>query len=100
MNIYKEKVKDLESISNIKSYTEFVEEFKKIKEWAEKEELDCEVKQAQYEIDICSLSERIPIFKKNNKEKRFGPIISFDNGRIWSDIKKIVITNLNIMSID
>ncbi|MEB6833236.1 DUF4209 domain-containing protein [Staphylococcus aureus] len=88
MNIYKEKVKDLESISNIKSYTEFVEEFKKIKEWAEKEELDCEVKQAQYEIDICSLSERIPIFKKNNKEKRFGPIISFDNERIWPDIKK------------
>ncbi|AID41460.1 DUF4209 domain-containing protein [Staphylococcus xylosus] len=88
MDKFKEKVNDLELIETTKYYTEFKEGFKKIREWAENENLKNEAKLAQYEIEIFSLCERNPILSKNKNERRFASVISFADGKEWPDIKK------------
>ncbi|HCU9025740.1 TPA: hypothetical protein OVG44_002874, partial [Staphylococcus aureus] len=49
MEKFKEKVNDLEAIKTTRYYTEFVEKFKKIRDWAKNENLKNEAKLAQYE---------------------------------------------------
>ncbi|HDA1006805.1 DUF4209 domain-containing protein [Staphylococcus coagulans] len=88
MEKFKEKVNDLEAIKTTRYYTEFVEKFKKIRDWAKNENLKNEAKLAQYEIEIFSLCEKNPILSKNKSEKRFVATISFDDGREWPDIQK------------
>lgn len=88
MEKFKEKVNDLEAIKTTRYYTEFVEKFKKIGDWAKNENLKNEAKLAQYEIEIFSLCEKNPILSKNKSEKRFVATISFDDGREWPDIQK------------
>ncbi|WP_181277614.1 DUF4209 domain-containing protein [Staphylococcus aureus] len=88
MEKFKEKVNDLEAIKTTRYYTEFVEKFKKIRDWAKNENLKNEEKLAQYEIEIFSLCEKNPILSKNKSEKRFVATISFDDGREWPDIQK------------
>ncbi|HDF1019793.1 TPA: DUF4209 domain-containing protein [Staphylococcus aureus] len=88
MEKFKEKVNDLEAIKTTRYYTEFVEKFKKIQDWAKNENLKNEAKLAQYEIEIFSLCEKNPILSKNKSEKRFVATISFDDGREWPDIQK------------
>ncbi|PCF86322.1 DUF4209 domain-containing protein [Staphylococcus intermedius] len=88
MERFKAKVNDLELIETTKNYTEFREEFKKVRDWAENENLKNEAKLAQYEIEIFSLCERNPILSKNKKERRFKALIGFTDGREWPDIQK------------
>ncbi|RIN33518.1 DUF4209 domain-containing protein, partial [Staphylococcus succinus] len=88
MEKFKEKVNDLELIETTKYYTEFIEGFKKIQDWAENKNLKNEAKLAQYEIEIFSLCERNRILSKNKKERRFAAVISFADGREWPDIQK------------
>ncbi|HFE4669158.1 TPA: DUF4209 domain-containing protein [Staphylococcus aureus] len=88
MEKFKEKVNDLEAIKTTRYYTEFVEKFKKIRDWTKNENLKNEAKLAQYEIEIFSLCEKNPILSKNKSEKRFVATISFDDGREWPDIQK------------
>lgn len=88
MEKFKEKVNDLEAIKTTRYYTEFVEKFKKIRDWAKNENLKNKAKLAQYEIEIFSLCEKNPILSKNKSEKRFVATISFDDGREWPDIQK------------
>ncbi|WP_422404726.1 DUF4209 domain-containing protein [Mammaliicoccus sp. JADD-157] len=86
MDKYTEKVNDLELIETTKYYTEFVEGFKKIRTWAENENLKDVVKLAQYEIEILSLFEETPILLKN--KKRFSVFVTLADGREWPDIQK------------
>ncbi|WP_210125796.1 DUF4209 domain-containing protein [Staphylococcus sp. GDY8P126P] len=88
MDKFKEKVNDLELIETTKYYTEFREGFKKIRDWAENENLKNEAKLAQYEIEIFSLCERNPILSKNKNERRFAAVISFADGKEWPDTQK------------
>ena len=87
MDKFKEKVNELELIEATKYYSEFIEGFKKIRDWAANENLKNEEKLAQYEIEIFSLCERNPILSKNKKERRFSAVISFADGREWPDIQ-------------
>lgn len=88
MDKYTEKVNDVELIETTEYYTEFVEGFKKIRTWAENENLKDEVKLAQYEIEICSFCERNPILSNNKYEKRFAAVATFADGTEWPDIRK------------
>ncbi|MDK7925706.1 MAG: hypothetical protein QP798_00240 [Staphylococcus simulans] len=88
MDKYKEKILKVELIKTTKYYTEFIEGFKDIKYWAEKEKLKDKAKHAQYEIEICSLTENTPIlFEKLNKT-RFEPLYKYNDDNKWPDVKK------------
>lgn len=88
MDKYKEKILKVELIKTTKYYTEFIEGFKDIKYWEEKEKLKDKAKHAQYEIEICSLTENTPIlFEKLNKT-RFEPLYKYNDDNKWPDVKK------------
>lgn len=88
MNQYIEKIKEIESIKNTRYYTEFVEGFERIKDWAESEEMYDKAKLAQYEIEICSLHQENPVISVNKKESRFNPMVVYPNGMEWPDINQ------------
>ncbi|EGQ3663573.1 DUF4209 domain-containing protein [Staphylococcus pseudintermedius] len=88
MDKFKEKVNELELIETTKYYSEFIEGFKKIRDWAKNENLKNEVELAQYEIDIFSLCEKTPILSKNKNKPRFMATFIDVNGTEWPDIKK------------
>lgn len=86
MNLYVEKLDKLEEISSTKYYTEFVEGFKELRDWAESEGLSDKVRLAQYEIEICSLHEKNPILSIEKKESRFVSMVGYTDGTEWPDI--------------
>ncbi|MFI3547289.1 DUF4209 domain-containing protein [Mammaliicoccus sciuri] len=88
MDKFKEKVNELELIETTKYYSEFIEGFIKIRDWAKNENLKNEVELAQYEIDIFSLCEKTPILSKNRNKPRFMATYIDVNGTEWPDIKK------------
>lgn len=88
MDKFKEKVNELELIETTKYYSEFIEGFKKIRDWAKNENLKNEEELAQYEIDIFSLCEKTSILSKNRNKPRFMATFIDDNGTEWPDIKK------------
>ena len=90
MNQYIEKIKEVESITSTKYYTEFKDGFLKIRNWAESEGILDKAQLAQYEIEICSLHQENPIISENKKESRFAAIIAYTNGTEWPDIKKFI----------
>lgn len=58
MKTYKEKIMDeVETITDVNYVSEFVPIFKEIKSWAETMGLTNEVNYAQYEIELCQLTE-------------------------------------------
>lgn len=85
---YTEKIKEIESNKNAEYYTEFVDGFVRIKDWAISEEMDDKAKLAQYEIEICSLHQENSIISVNNKKSRFNPMFVYLNGTGWPDIDK------------
>ncbi|QOA42429.1 hypothetical protein HIL03_00255 [Staphylococcus aureus] len=97
MDKFKEKVNELELIGTTKYYSEFIEGFKKIRDWAKNENLKNEVELAQYEIDIFSLCEKTPILSKNKNKPRFMATFIDVNVTEWPDIKKLGMNSLNIM---
>lgn len=88
MEEFMNRINEVEMIKSSKYYTEFVNGFESIKEWAEIEELSEEAKLAQYEIDICSLVEKNPILSKNKAEHRFVPKYTFSNGMNIPEVDK------------
>lgn len=88
MNKYIEKIKEVESITNTNYYTEFVDKFVRMRDWAESEGIHDKAQLAQYEIEICSLHQRNPIILVNKKESRFTAKFGDKNGAEWPDIKK------------
>ncbi|MCD8898577.1 DUF4209 domain-containing protein [Mammaliicoccus sciuri] len=88
MDKFKEKVNALELIETTKYYSEFIEGFKKIRDWAKNENLKNEEELAQYEIDIFSLCEKTPILSKNRNKPRFMATFIDVNGTEWPGIKK------------
>lgn len=88
MEKFKEKVNDLELIETTKYYSEFIEGFKKIRNWAKNENQKNELKLAEYEIDIFSLCEKNPILSKDRNKPRFIATFIDVDGTEWPDIKK------------
>jgi Domain of unknown function (DUF4209) len=86
MEEYKDKVKQLESISYSEYLSEFAGEFKKIRDWAKEKGLVRFEKMAQYEIEVLSLHDQTPIVKINDRG-RFIPMIEYKDGTKWPDIE-------------
>ncbi|OQO98662.1 hypothetical protein B1689_15930, partial [Geobacillus sp. 44C] len=86
MEEYKDKVKQLERISYSEYLSEFVGEFKKIRDWAKEKGLVRFEKMAQYEIEVLSLHDQTPIVKINDRG-RFIPMIEYKDGTKWPDIE-------------
>jgi hypothetical protein len=86
MEEYKNKVKQLERISYSEYLSEFVREFKKIRDWAKEKGLVMFEKMAQYEIEVLSLHDQTPIVKINDRG-RFIPMIEYKDGTKWPDIE-------------
>lgn len=88
MNKYIEKIIEVESTTNTKYYTEFVEKFVKIRNWAESVGMHDKVQLAQYEIEICSLHQKNPMISVKKKESKFIAKFSYTNGTKWPDVNK------------
>lgn len=99
MTQYIEKVNEkIETITHTKYFTEFVDAFKEIRNWAISEERKEEEKLAQYEIEICSLYVKKFTLITRGKEQRFVAQHGFVDGTEWPDIESLLKNSMNIMN--